>query len=370
MVSTKDLILQIVVPSLGAVTGTFMSFAPYRAVLIASRAGTLGDLNPTPWTFMLGNCCGWIAYSFLVQNVFIFIPNALGFILAIWLNIQAIKLQYENYQAHEIRESIITALDKTTAPLPAEVFMDTHTRDNLSWNGADENADADVNADADTHVHAHAHANNNADAKNIDTNAGASEFDQDNGTTTLADTAASVMTRDYADLIWQITAQKSPAPVSHEVIVVCISTFWLTLITIVAFQVIPNQGGQILVIGLAVNTNLIFFYGAPLSRIVQVIQTKSSKSIHVPTMITNTLNGTLWLSYGLAVHDFFVAFPNGLGAFMGFVQIGLYIVYPRKSHKTSVVGGAFWDDDMAASSHASSTTTDGGGYPVETTPLI
>ena len=46
----REIILQIVFPTLGVCTGTFMSFAPYRAVLRASRNGTLGDLNPTPWS--------------------------------------------------------------------------------------------------------------------------------------------------------------------------------------------------------------------------------------------------------------------------------------------------------------------------------
>lgn len=89
-----------------------MTFAPYRAVLKASRDGTLvGDLNPTPWVFMLGNCCGWLAYAFLLQNMYVFLPNAPGFILAIWLNIQAIKLQYENHRSAELQTAIVNALE-------------------------------------------------------------------------------------------------------------------------------------------------------------------------------------------------------------------------------------------------------------------
>lgn len=41
--------------------------APIRAVKEAIDRGYLGDLNPTPWAFMLGNCTGWVAYSFLIN---------------------------------------------------------------------------------------------------------------------------------------------------------------------------------------------------------------------------------------------------------------------------------------------------------------
>lgn len=56
--TAQDFILQQVIPAVGVTTGTFMTFAPYRAVLKASRDGNLGDLNPTPWVLLLGNCAG------------------------------------------------------------------------------------------------------------------------------------------------------------------------------------------------------------------------------------------------------------------------------------------------------------------------
>lgn len=71
MASIHDIVFQQVFPALGVFTGTFMSFAPFRAVLKASRDGSLGDLNATPFVFMLGNCCGWLAYSFLIQNLYV-----------------------------------------------------------------------------------------------------------------------------------------------------------------------------------------------------------------------------------------------------------------------------------------------------------
>ena len=104
MENLHEVIFRQVFPMVGVATGTFLSFAPFRAVLKASRDGSLGDLNATPFVFMLGNCTGWLAYAFMIQNIYVFLPNAPGFVLAIWLNIQAIKLQYENYRNKELQE--------------------------------------------------------------------------------------------------------------------------------------------------------------------------------------------------------------------------------------------------------------------------
>ena len=87
---------QPVCPSLGVLFGFIMFLAPvqdcYRA-LIAGKG--LGDLNPMPWAFMLGNCIAWVTYSVLIQNYFVFFGNAPAILLAIWLNLQASKMQVQ-----------------------------------------------------------------------------------------------------------------------------------------------------------------------------------------------------------------------------------------------------------------------------------
>jgi len=44
---------------------------------------------------MTGNCVGWIAYSFVTNDLFVLSANAPGFILSIWLNNGASKLQHQ-----------------------------------------------------------------------------------------------------------------------------------------------------------------------------------------------------------------------------------------------------------------------------------
>jgi solute carrier family 50 protein (sugar transporter) len=95
MLSAQEIILQYVCPALGMIAANFMfagesnvnsvrvvlfalqiitylkhvtlPTAPFKDVRQAVSNGTLGNLNPTPWAFMTGNCCGWVTYSYLIQ---------------------------------------------------------------------------------------------------------------------------------------------------------------------------------------------------------------------------------------------------------------------------------------------------------------
>jgi solute carrier family 50 protein (sugar transporter) len=44
---------------------------------------------------MTGNCLGWVAYSVLTNDLFVFVSNAPGLLLSVWLNMGAAKLQYQ-----------------------------------------------------------------------------------------------------------------------------------------------------------------------------------------------------------------------------------------------------------------------------------
>jgi len=106
---------------------------------------------------------------------------------------------------------------------------------------------------------------------------------------------------DYAKLVWDVTAQNTKAPVAHERIVLFMVLLWSTIISIVAlggqYSSISIRASE-LIVGITVNANLVFFYGAPLSTIFAVLKTRSSSSIHIPTMIWNTANGVFWAAFG------------------------------------------------------------------------
>jgi solute carrier family 50 (sugar transporter) len=109
------------------------------------------------------------------------------------------------------------------------------------------------------------------------------------------------------------------------VVVVCV--VWLPLV----HTILPGKKETI---GLLVNINLLFFYGAPLQTIQVVFSSKSSDSLHTITVLLNCINAAFWAAYGIAVQDVVVYGPNGLGLLLGLLQALLCCVYP-KSHSRS-----------------------------------
>lgn len=44
--------------------------------------------------YNIGNCIGWLAYSYIILDLYVFWANSPGLLISIWLNIGAMKLQY------------------------------------------------------------------------------------------------------------------------------------------------------------------------------------------------------------------------------------------------------------------------------------
>jgi len=59
---------------------------------------------------MLGNCFGWVTYSILIQDLFVFFGNAPGFCISFWLNLQAAKMQYETFRSNEWKALLVRTL--------------------------------------------------------------------------------------------------------------------------------------------------------------------------------------------------------------------------------------------------------------------
>ena len=274
MLSASVIILEYVCPSLGLIMGNVMFLAPFRDVKAAVERGSLGALNPTPWAFMLGNCCGWVVYSFILQNYFIFFANAPGFLLSVYYCLSAVKLQYEDHRATEMRRSFVHFLESSRS----SIILQTETQqrvvdDNNTWQKA----------------------------------------------------------KDLATVVLQVTSQQTPAPAGQEKLVMAMVLIWLCVISIISFASSWDIDTKQMVVGIIVNLNLAFFYAAPLFTIVQVLKARNSISIHIGTMVTNTLNGSFWTAYGFAVNDPFIWVPNGLGAILGVIQFCLCLVFPRRS---------------------------------------
>ena len=274
MSSAGEIVLEYVCPVAGCITGTLMFAAPLGDAYRAVQAGSLGDLNPLPWAFMLGNCYGWILYGVLMTDYFVYFANVPGFFFAIWLNLQAVKLLFQENSVRQWRQSMATALQEEEA------------RDLLLSQNRN---------------------------KGIGNNAEISR--------TLWD-----------KLTKAPTATERPAE-KHDYFVGGMVVVWLAITSIVTFDHDFSLDTKQQIVGISVNLNLVFFYGAPLSTIWTVLRQQSSASIHVPTMLTNTANGAFWCAYGLAVWDLFLVIPNGLGALLGVLQIFLKVTFPHRTEE-------------------------------------
>lgn len=215
---------------------------------------------------MLFNCLGWVTYSILIQNLFVFFGNIFALCLSVWLNMIALELQYSEFRTTEIRRSIVQALQEHKVP-------EVH------------------------HLEDHARP------------------------------------LDYAKLVWDVAALNTRAPVAHKTIILVLTVAWTAILSVVCWgRSFPANVNEF-VVGIAVNLNLVFFYGAPLSTIFTVLSERSSATIHIPTTITMFLNGSFWAIFGFAVLDWFIAIPNLLGALLGAVQIFLCLAFPRTNSR-------------------------------------
>jgi hypothetical protein len=117
--------------------------------------------------------------------------------------------------------------------------------------------------------------------------------------------------------------------VPQETLLLRILVAWIGSLTVVGWSGwIKNPSTAI---GILVNVNLIFFYGAPLQTMWTVLLTKSSNSIHRPTIVMNSINALFWMLYGgLARHDPVIYGPNIIGLVLGMLQAFLTCWYPQQ----------------------------------------
>ena len=81
-----------VAPALGTVIANVMFLSPLVAVLGHRRIGSLGELNPLPFPLIFANCLGWLAYSFVLRDYYVFFSNAPGCLLGLYFTLSAIGL--------------------------------------------------------------------------------------------------------------------------------------------------------------------------------------------------------------------------------------------------------------------------------------
>jgi solute carrier family 50 (sugar transporter) len=350
----STIILEYICPGAGLILANIMFAAPLQDLQHAVRHGEMGHLNPTPWAFMLGNCFGWVLYGILIDNLWVYFANAPGLLISVWLNLGAVKLLYQKHHSTAMRASLIQYLQDHPQQEQQEQehegypFSEAFEQPVVQDEAEDDNEAVTTKTTMDIPI--------------TTTNTPNTTTPTCNGspTTTTTTTTTSGIIIPWAKIVWQVTSQTTPAPTPHERLVMIVTTIWMAVASLVGWigstnllqthwkddnnnnedaddDDDPSSSSNISrsLVGYMVNFNLVFFYGAPLSTIWTVLQQRHSTSIHRPTLITNTLNASFWLAYGLAVKDAFIFIPNGLGAVLGAIQVLLLLIFPRKSTTTA-----------------------------------
>ena len=360
-----------------------MFLAPMKDLQAAVAIGQgLGDLNPTPWALMLGNCLGWTSYGILVSNWFIFWANYPGFLIACWLNLGAVKLMYASHHKEATRRSLVEYLLSSTSAAAAAAAAVASKENSIQGDIVEERQsflrdesnpkrqhESDDNENDDTRT---TYENVKDPTKIVDCGDGIASTNKTSPSSASTQAGTNVNTnasanpksqqQDWAKIVWEVTSQTTPAKTPHERLVMGIVIVWTVVLSTIGFYKhyasLNNDSEQSSnannvaqsIVGYVVNFNLVFFYGAPLSAISRVLRTKRCDSLHVPTMIMNTSNAVFWTSYALApqINDPFIYVPNGLGVLLGTIQFFLWMVFPKtangESGRSSATGGAIQDN--------------------------
>mmetsp|Transcript_9405 Transcript_9405/g.15101 ORF Transcript_9405/g.15101 Transcript_9405/m.15101 type:complete len:435 (+) Transcript_9405:94-1398(+) len=346
----SEIILEYVCPAAGMIIANMMFYAPFQDLQKAVRQGHIGDLNPTPWAVMLGNCFGWSLYGVLRVNFWVFFANCPGLLLSVWLNLGAVKLLYQRHHSQHMRASFVQYLERQQQEQSRHLLLNSNNNNRSTVRFSEDPQQHALEKEEPSAIQsANAH--------------------------TTATSNAIAAAQDFAKVVWDVTSQSTPAPTPHERLVMVFVVLWTCVASFVGFASstqkwldestdIPTQ-----VVGIVVNFNLVFFYGAPLSTIWTVLRQRNTATIHIPTMVTNTLNGSFWLAYGLAVKDPFIIVPNGMGTVLGGIQIVLLMLFPRTPshcHKDATAKTDLDTPELVAGTSVGAPILEMAGSPNET----
>eukprot|EP00980_Cylindrotheca_fusiformis_P026824 scaffold17595_cov113-Cylindrotheca_fusiformis.AAC.9 len=341
--------MEYVSPAAGIVLSNCMVFAPYGDLKKAIQNGHLGNLNPTPWAFMMANCFGWLFYGILQANLWVFAGNVPGFIMSVWMNLAAVKLLYQEHYSTELRTFVANYLILNEQQINSPPKGSTIAA--IVPSPSADRSDPIVIMTTSTGTSNPSIAEPPLPKVEKDTKPANAVSDVD-----------FMMTKsnkeDWSTIVWDVTSQQmTPAPSRHENLILGLVFMWTivgSVITLVKDESILSKETTQLIVGLLNNIILISFYAAPLSTIRTVLQDRNTASLHVPTMIVNTLNSTFWMVYGIAVVDYFQILPNGLGACLGAFQIVLSFIFPRGTANVVDAG----NDRISSSNNNSSNGTE------------
>eukprot|EP01032_Pedospumella_encystans_P016244 gene16244-18538_t len=138
-----------VFPIIGCITTISMFAVPLPSVRFAELKKSLGELNPLPWVAAFCNCLGYTAYGVILPNIFVFVANIIGLLLALYYSLSAVSIlsridSEENYhKAVLVKGGIMFGLIfwSVLGFVCAEVYQENryeyeHTLSTIGWMSA------------------------------------------------------------------------------------------------------------------------------------------------------------------------------------------------------------------------------------------
>lgn len=260
-----DVLLLHFCPLAGCALACCLYAAPVNDLRAALRRGSLDKLNPLPFAFAFANCYGWIVYGYFRENLILAASTLPGFLITLYLNMGAIKLQYHaRHQKRWERACKWRALDT----------MSTATYSTSSEESCE------------------LLSSNNKD-KSVQEENLVNDFD---------------------------------SFVPQELVLYNLALMWMIVCVYADF--FTDQKTASFLIGWVVNLIMLVFYGAPLELLRHVIESQDSAVIHRPTMAMSFSNAFFWVIYGLASNDPIVYGPNAVGCVLTIAQMILCCLFP------------------------------------------
>jgi len=247
-------------------------------------------------------------YTFITNNLIIYCFSGLGFLIALWLNLQAVKLQYVTYCQNEWSQSLQKIIEDE------EASRDLFTLRNEKFQESRSALRTTTPPTTTTEVEVEVEAKHKS----------VKESNAD----------------ETSKLVWEMITEKTlnaKPPIAHENMVMGIVVAWIIVTSVVCYAQAISHATQEIMVGVIVNVNLIFFHAAPLSTTYTVLHTQSSATIHGPTVLLKTAKGIVWLIYGIAVLDFFLIVPNSIGALLGLNLMLMQILFPASKPSQKAV---------------------------------
>lgn len=341
-----------------------MYIAPIGDLRTALLKGRLGDLNPFPWVMMTGNCVGWIFYGYYLEprDAFIVASNMPGFMISLWLNFGAAKLQYKELWENSFNKNTTAGInnnhsnttttkscgldqERQIPPTPPPPPLQSQTGllpSPSSKHGKDSCNDDDDEAIANGVIHHHQQQSQLLPPpKQRIILPPTPPLPRENQPEEQWPSGGRRRRQHWKRRLQKNNKKKKKnksrfnpeeqlISVPQEEGLFRVLSVWLAVV-IVVHWIGQSRQAAVRTIGIVVNMNLIFFYGAPLQTMQRVIFVdRHSNTVHRPTMYTSLACSSFNFLYGVAKLDPLMMLPNAVGFVMGLLQCLLCLCFPRR----------------------------------------